>query len=507
MKQNRNAYRFFLIASFIAINALILFGIGSVFSFLNTGADKTSMLHLEREVHEVYLPKVIWTDTVGDGRIMEKQVLGEIERDYKRAWYVRNLAYRENNSFGLDDYYTDSSLVKFKRIIDLNKKRNITLNTTTITHFPDLEFYSADGQMVAFRDNNVQSHQQTFVNDSLLFQTRDTTNYRVIMLLEDGFWRIRLILEVPSDTIISIPEKLTTPKTDISKLRGVNYYPKEQPWNMFGEAFDSLTIHKDFKIVHDMGLNMIRIFIPYEGFGKNYVDNQKLEQVKVVLDLAEENNLKVMVTLFDFYGDYDIKDWTLTHRHAEIVVNSLKNHPAILAWDVKNEPDLDYDSRKKYMVEAWLTEMIVQIKSWDTEHPITIGWSSAKTAENLANKVDLVSFHYYEELSAFTEKYNTLKLEVGKDKQILLQEYGMSSYAGFWKAFMGGESKQKDYYKEIQGYLEKEKIPFVFWTLYDFDEIPTAVVGRLPWRKMPQKYYGCLDFEGNKKPSYSELVK
>ena len=79
--------------------------------------------------------------------------------------------------------------------------------------------------------------------------------------------------------------------------------------------------------------------------------------------------------------------------------------------------------------------------------------------------------------------------------------------SGFWKAFTGGESKQKDYYKEIQGYLEKEKIPFVFWTLYDFDEIPTAVVGRLPWRKMPQKYYGCLDFEGNKKPSYSELVK
>ena len=180
MKQNRNAYRFFLIASFIAINALILFGIGSVLSFLNTGADKSSMLHLEREAYEVYLPKVIWTDTVGDGREISKQVLGEIERDYKRAWYVRNIAYRENNVFGLNNHYTDSSLIKFKKIIDINKEKDITINTTTITHFPDLEFYSADGQLVVFRDNNIQRHQQIVVKDSLLIQTRDTENYRVV---------------------------------------------------------------------------------------------------------------------------------------------------------------------------------------------------------------------------------------------------------------------------------------------------------------------------------------
>jgi len=38
--------------------------------------------------------------------------------------------------------------------------------------------------------------------------------------------------------------------------------------------------------------------------------------------------------------------------------------------------------------------------------------------------------------------------------------------------------------------------------LYDFKSIPTSVVGRLPWRKKPQQFYGFFDLEGNKKPSY-----
>ena len=106
MSKTKNAYRIFLVLSFIGINALIIFGIGAIFSYLNTGADKSTMLHLEQEAYEAYLPKVKWNDTIGVGRPVGKQILKEIERDYKSAWYVRNLALRENNPLGLKDYYT-----------------------------------------------------------------------------------------------------------------------------------------------------------------------------------------------------------------------------------------------------------------------------------------------------------------------------------------------------------------------------------------------------------------
>ncbi len=507
MSRTKNAYRIFLVLSFIAINALIIFGIGAVLSYLSTGADKSTMLHLEQEVHDVYLPKVQWTDTLGEGRPISKQILNKIERDYKRAWYVKNLAFRTNDPDGLKDYYTDSVLVKLKRIVRFNKEENVHIRTTTLTHHPDLEFFSADGQLVVFRDNNVTRYSQTFMGDTLLISKKDTTNYRVIMLLEDGFWRIRHLMEIKSDTLEKAAENKIGMPLNLDNIRGVNYYPKDAPWNMFGDNFDSVAIGKDIKLIRHMGLNMIRIFIPYEDFGKNKVDQSKLAQVGQVLDFAEKAGIKVMITLFDFYGNYDITDWTLTHRHAEVIVETLKNHPALLAWDIKNEPDLDFENRKKYTVNAWLSEMIAQVKGWDTTHPVTIGWSSAESANNLSNKVDIVSFHYYEKLSLFTEKYRTLKSNLPANKPIFLQEYGISSYGGLWKGFMGSESKQADYYKEIQGYIKQENIPFAFWGLYDFEEVPTAVVGRLPWRRAPQKYYGCIDTAGNKKQSYSELAQ
>ena len=128
----------------------------------------------------------------------------------------------------------------------------------------------------------------------------------------------------------------------ISEIKGINYYPQQHPWAMFDENFDPQQIETDFSRINTMGLNSVRIFVPYSDFGGANVQEAKLSRLLKVLDLAKSQNLKVLVTLFDFYGNYELEDWTLTHRHAEIIVNSLKNHHALLGWDIKNEPDLDF---------------------------------------------------------------------------------------------------------------------------------------------------------------------
>ena len=43
---NKNIYRSLLIASFILVNALILFGISSAIAYMNTGADRADMLNI-----------------------------------------------------------------------------------------------------------------------------------------------------------------------------------------------------------------------------------------------------------------------------------------------------------------------------------------------------------------------------------------------------------------------------------------------------------------------------
>ena len=79
---NKNSYRVFLITSFIALNILILFGISNILAFLNEGADRSTMLHLEKETINTYLPKISWKSLKNPGREMEKQTLSTIEKHY-----------------------------------------------------------------------------------------------------------------------------------------------------------------------------------------------------------------------------------------------------------------------------------------------------------------------------------------------------------------------------------------------------------------------------------------
>lgn len=510
MNWNRLLIRCFLIITFLGVNALILFGISSVWSYLNTGAERSSRLHLNLVEVRTYLPKVEWDTSRVEGRPMEPLTLAAIERDYLNGWYVKNNSLLTNKRYGLSDYFTDSARVKVNRILDFNGEQQASFRQTTLNHFPKLDFYSADGTQVYFTDHNVDIYQESLVNNQSVLEAKKKESYKVIMLLEDGFWRIRHFTKRENKPE---PEKPLSKLSDsikflVKDIKGLNYYPKDTPWDVFGKKYSDSIISKDFGLIKEMGLNTIRIFIPYEDFGAAFVDGKKIDKVKSLLDKAYENELKVVVTLFDFYGNYDVFDWTLTHRHVEQVVLALKDHKAILAWDIKNEPDLDFESRGKEMVMAWLDQMVDEVRKWDGKHPVTIGWATPEGALNLNEKLDFISFHYYRELKDFEEAYNQLEEGINDpEKPIVLQEYGLSSYGGLWNFYRGSEEDQANYYKEIQGILEDHNIPFLFWTLYDFSQVPNAVVGRLPWRKKPQEFYGCYDTEGKPKPATKYLIQ
>ncbi|WP_271782177.1 cellulase family glycosylhydrolase [Aquimarina algiphila] len=510
---NRNIYRSFIIISFIGIVVLVLFGISQVLSYLNTGADRTSMLHLAVSKEQVYLPKLEWKDTINPGRPIEKQTLLDIEHDYLNAWYIRNAAYQTNKKEGIEDYYTKSARQNLLKSIGSNKKKDIAIHGTTIHHNIALDFYSADGQLAVLSDTNVKEYQRVYKGDEVLLEAELRSDYQVMLMLEDGFWRIRHIVKEeprPLDTILQnktlarvIEGKIVIENQEY-QIKGINYYPQKTPWNMFGDDFDIDVIAKDFDIINDSGLNTIRIFVPYEGFGKAKVETEKLDKLRQVLDKAKDKKLKVIVTLFDFYGNYSVLDWTLTHRHAEQIVTALADHEAILAWDIKNEPNLDFESRGKENVVAWLKEMISQIRQFDPNHLVTIGWSDVESASLLKEEIDIVSFHYYRDINNFIEAYNQLNTQI--NKPMVLQEFGLPSSRGFWSPFGPSEKGQAEYHKQFQEIIKQENIHFLSWTLYDFEEVPSAVVGKLPWRKHKQKHFGFIDRNGNKKPAFEFIA-
>ncbi len=502
---NKTFYRIVLLVSFLGINALVIWGISSVLSYLNTGADRSTMLHREVAMKAVYLPKVEWENLENPGRPMELPTLAAIEKDYLSAWHVRNMAFMNNDRYGISDYYTDSARVRLYEQIDLNLAQGNWFKNTTLEHHPELDFYSEDGTLVVFTDHHVSTYQEVYNKEELLFQHRNSTSFQVLMLLEDGFWRIRHLKELPKPSKTEVTaEKTKRLLQKIPPMKGVNYYPRDTPWDTFGPTFNDSIVNSDFERLRQMGLNTVRIFVQYEDFGGAIVPPEKIALLQELLSLAGENDLQVVVTLFDFYGDYDVPNWTLTHRHAETIVNALKEHPALLGWDIKNEPDLDFESRGEQRVTAWLREMVTAVQKWDALHPVTIGWSSPEAAVVLAEEVDYVSFHYYREVDEFKAAYSVLK-EAVNTKPLVLQEYGYSSYDGIWNAFLGSEESQAMYYKQMQALLKKEELPFLFWGFHDFKEIPTEVVGRLPWRKARQKYFGILDTEGKPKEAYPYL--
>ncbi len=507
---NRNTVRALLIGSFVLLNVLLLIGLSSILDFLNTGADRSAMLHLEKQSIDTYLPSVVWEKFCNVGREMEPATLKRIERDYLFSWYVKNKSLETNKKQGIEDFYTQNARLNLYRTVDLNLQNGISIESTTLKHHPKLEFYSEDGQQVVFTDKNVITFQKVYKDKELRTEIQDTATYKVMMLLEDGFWRVRHIKRMlpepfPIDTVKANPafntlgKKIRYHNTDFT-IKGINYYPKNSAWDTFGEAFNDDTIAGDFDIIKAAGLNSIRIFIQYEDFGQADVRPEKMKKLRTLLDLAEAKGLKVIVTLFDFYSDYSLESWTLTGRHAEKIVSAFRNHRAIIAWDIKNEPNLDFDERDKNNVLNWLRQMITVVKENDPNHLVTIGWSDTSAAKNLEDKVDFVSYHFYNAIDDFEKEHAAL--DKVTQKPLLMEEFGIPSYRGFWSWFGENKEGQADYHKKMQALIKQHHIAFMSWTLYDFPHVPNQVAGRWPWQKNRQKKFGFIDEKGTKKPAF-----
>ncbi|WP_117885659.1 glycoside hydrolase family 2 TIM barrel-domain containing protein [Aureibaculum luteum] len=500
---NRNIVRSVLVLSYIALIIFILFGISSVYSYLNTGADRSSMLRTEIKKIDQYLPQLEWASLKNEGRVMDDQTLYAIQNDYLDAWYVKHVAFKTNTLTGINDYYTKTARKNIIEFIEQNNDKNISVVSTTLRHHPSLDFFSEDGKLAVITDKDVVEYKRIYQDETILLENTEKSTYKIILLLEDGLWRIRHMIKEES---VDNKNKFEPASNNFKAIKGINYYPQDSPWDMFGDKYDTSIIEKDFKIIKNSGLNSIRIFVPYEDFGKAHVKPEKLTKLKKILDLAESENLKVVLTLFDFFGDYSVLNWTLNQHHASAIVSSLKDHKALLGWDIKNEPNLDFESRGKTNVIAWLDNMIDLVKSVDSIHPVTIGWSNTQSTSILKDKVDIVSFHYYEDLDKLDTAIKTMKTEI-PNKPLVLQEFGISSYNGLWKPFGSSDEDQANYHKKIQEIIALNNLHFMSWTLYDFNDIPTDVVGRLPWRKKAQEHYGFINKNGENKPAFKYISK
>lgn len=119
----------------------------------------------------------------------------------------------------------------------------------------------------------------------------------------------------------------------------------------------------DIPLMKQMNVNTVRI---YHGLGSNTEDyNTVASQIKPILDEFYSNGIMVIMTVAMSKNDFDAQKYLQ-------VVNAYKNHPAILAWAIGNEWNLN----RFYGGWTWeeaanaVNQAAQKIKAIDAHHPV-----------------------------------------------------------------------------------------------------------------------------------------
>ena len=457
-----------LLALVVAAFFLVLTGAGNLIVYFSTGADPSSALNLipaapndlEQRLH--WLPEQI-PDSPGyrsDFRPLEPFTRDKIAGAYLRAWSQWNISYQVGVPYGLKSYFSGLALAEISAAVTAVGKSGWEITQNDLRHNLLLTFYADDGQVVAFTDREASVVQILTPPDGGASQMIEMSGtYEVVMLLEDGNWRVRLwqrqdITAPPRLQPLQIRPKLVhindgqlTLDGKSFDIAGVNYYPQAMPWEQFWAEYNPRLTSADLARVRSLGLNTVRIFIPFDQFGGGKPDEIYLARLANFLAQANTQRLKVIVTLFDHRTDHDPGNWAADDRYLAGLIPLFAGHPAILAWDVKNEPDRDYAANSPELTQAWLRHVLHEIRRYDRQHLLTIGWSTPAAARDLTEFVDIVSYHFYAPAADYPAQLATLQT-AATGKPLLLQEFGLPTWNSI---FPNGhtEAEQAAYYADL----------------------------------------------------------
>jgi endo-1,4-beta-mannosidase len=289
-------------------------------------------------------------------------------------------------------------------------------------------------------------------------------------------------------------------------VRGVNYYPSQYPWRRFLTQTDAATVDRDFALFRSVEFNTLRIFLWNEalftcpGSGAVPVADAFL-RLDGIVRKAAEYNLRLIVTLNDLpdltdYPLYDNPPHVLAQTR--FIVERYRDEAAILAWDLRNEGDIDYD-RGPFARDAvldWLGQTSTLVRSLDANHLITAGW--LHDSEATIPYVDLVSFHHW---SGVPQAFNRIAaLQKATDKPVLLQEFGYSTQKMdlVAQATLIGEVIYTVEQADAAGWL--------IWTAFDFPTDATCTPPNCPSEDNAEHHFGLWSADYTPKPAVSELM-
>jgi len=279
---------------------------------------------------------------------------------------------------------------------------------------------------------------------------------------------------------------------------GLNYYPASASWTDFWAEFPLEEIKTDLEVAKTLNVNSLRIFLTHDYFDRAKTREDGLSKLDIFLDLCAAKDIEVIVTLFDLRPNYTLSNWSADIEHIDAILSRIADHKAILAIDIKNQPDLDFGYWGRGLIEGWLTVMARHIQTDYPQLPVTAGWSDAKEAHRLKNIFDLVTYHEYENPNGFEARLQSV-VDAAQGKPVMITELGSTTWNLPFIARIGEAAQAKRLQKQL-GQSHQSNGVFV-WTLNDFNHVGREVVGPLPWRRAQQQHFGLMRNDGTPRPA------
>ncbi len=261
---------------------------------------------------------------------------------------------------------------------------------------------------------------------------------------------------------------------------GANYYPQDKFQHIF-DRWDRNEVAADLDRIKALNGNLVRTFIPKDG---SYVS-----QVGEFLDLAQEKGVGVVMSLMDvsnfpcdYYGVGNMTQY----------LDAYGNHPAIVAWDLKNEPACK-DSGGDFTIFTEhelnnLKKFANEIVRPRTNQPLTVGLKKihVEWVPRVLEFTDIAQVHDYWDInSTLSTAQRLVQLSPGKPR--MMGEFGIPSNGDP----SVNESIQRSYYEQVLPALKNMGINYILpWASNDFSTMSGF-----------EKYWGVMDTGGRVKPA------
>ncbi len=500
--RNGRAAKLVVIAALLVLAPLAVVALAWLETTVSTSEVTEDSFNEAAELPAEMIDAVTWLPDAPDlPRPMEPLTRLDITDAWLRAWAQLALATETGDTSGLEAYFSSSAL----DAVETSSRDRTSQPIHQIGHDLRVDFYAEDGQIVGLEATDTRVLRGIAAGSGTGAWFDSSERYEALLVLEDGRWRVHHWVRVDAEGAWWTDPASAAASRPAKRIHGINYYPRDTPWARFWTDYDSRVTDSDLDRIQGLGLDTVRIFLPFAELNGRHVGPSELAPVVDFLDRAEARGLGVIVTLFDGRTDHRPARWDADEAHVTGVFAVLGGHPSIVTWDLKNEPDRDIGIHRLTddLLHAWLGHVARQVRALDPETPITVGWSTGAAAASAPHHGDIVSFHHYgppDELPAIVEQ---LRAVVGA-RPIWLTEYGLPT----WNTLLPGghtESEQAAYYADIVNLTEELEIEGrLAWTLWDLAVAPPDA-GSLPWRTGPQTSLGVLRADGSPKPAAAVL--